>query len=245
MIEQKLKEAAARMPEPKCSMPAAPEPLRRRPRYDLIAAVLAAVLLVGCVAGSLDITLWNGGATESWDRTAQIARDHALQLPEALLDAPFLDCRTYKLTEQMGPFLLAMLFPEYTYYGVTYGTETIVREDRSDEYGIGYAQWTERTEAITVTFGSDDNEYWRRQFGFDENGVCTGEFLADRLLATETTTLDGLTLYLAAYASTQGQPYQHLSWHDPARSLVVRLELRGESWAPLLEAAETILALNP
>lgn len=245
MIEQKLKDAAARMPEPKYSLPATPEPQHRRPRYALIAAVLAAVLLVGCVAGSLDITLWNGGEVKDWDWTERTALDHGLQLPETLLDAPFLDCRTYKLTEQMEAYLLAMLFPEYTYYGVAYGTEVIRQEIHKDEYGIGRTQWTERTEVITVTFGSDDNEYWRRQFGFDENGVYSKESRADRLLASETTTLDGLTMYLATYASTQGQPFQRLSWHDPARSLVVQLDLQGESWEPLLEAAEAILALNP
>lgn len=245
MIEQKLKEAAARLPEPKTSMPTVQTPIRRRPQYGMIAAILAAVLLVGCVAGGLNISLWYGGKTESWDRADWIAWDHNLQLPETLLDAPFLDCSYYNLTEQRVPYLLAVLFPEYQYYAVTYGTEVTLRDYHRDEDGGGYSQWSERTEVITVTFGSDASEHWRRQFGFDENGIYTGERNADSLIASDTVQMNGMTMYLATYDFGHALPTQRLSWYDYDRCLVVRLEARADSWEPLLEAAEEIHALNP
>lgn len=246
MIEQKLKAAADRLPEPKAPMPAVPLRVRRTPRLRMAAAIVAALLLVGCVAGGLNITLWNGGGTESWDRVDSIAWGHNLQLPRELLDTPFLDCTYYNLTTQPAvPWLWALLFPEYKYYGVHYGTELTLRDYSRNEDGIGYTQWTEREEVITVTFGSTASEHWRRQFGFDENDVHTGDQIADKLTASDVIETGGLTLYLATYDFGQDVPRQRLYWYDYERALVVRIEMQSESWAPLLEAAEAILALNP
>lgn len=227
----------------KSALPKPAKQNHRIPFIRLTAAILALLLLVGCVAGTLEINLWNGGKTQSWNRVDMIATNHNLQLPDTLLNAPFLDCQFLHLTDRPTSYFLGRLFPEYRYYTVFYGTEVTLRDYHRNENGMGYRQWTERNEVISITFGSTANQYWRRQFGYNEEDIWTGGTAVP--IATDTRTQAQLTWYLATYESGQEFPRQTLRWYDYERGVIVRLQTHAPTWDSLITAAEEILALNP
>lgn len=261
MMEMKLQQTADALPEPKLDYLTIEEAAKKlvtspavyrkkRRRVALICCI--ALLLVGCVAGPTvpEYHLYNGsyyvlfpgiafdvlmeelGIDLTLNSAKSAAEDLSWAVPETLGGSPFLRAEKYNLTTKESHYLTAMLFHHYTYHSIDYGFEMeteITLEDGSPST----ASWDEND--VRITFGSMDNEVWRRQFGFDEDDVCIT--YTEDLNFTDTYSLEyeGFTLYVGTrqfksdfygLLSTCGQ---YVSWVDYDHNTVFCIYARDDS----------------
>ena len=266
MIEQKLQQAAENLPEHSGDYPAVEERVKRkqyksRPvrRKRLAIAMVLAVLLVGCVAVTEpDYHLYNGtlrgydpGMDEiykmrglAWKDTQKEAEKLGITLPETLGGYPVIDFNRYNLTNQEVPHWYALLAPRYVYHSSFYGVE--MEEPYVSPDGIeGTRHWREGAE---ITYGSTNDEIWRRQFGFDEHDVfVAGNYKLGRGNVEEITSQEyqGYTLYIGKILyETFDYPNWDVTWVDYGRGVVFSVDGEFETPDALIGYAKEIIDLN-
>lgn len=266
MIEEKLQAAADRLPGPRGDYLDVEDRVRKkqvRPkaasRKRLVTLILLAVLLVGCVAVTEpDYHLYNGNwwsfvdgvdeihdmTGQDWKDTQKAAEKLGITLPENLGGYPVIGFSRYNLTNQKTVIQLAWLFPRYVYQSSYYGVE--MEESYVSPDGIqGTRHWREGAD---VTYGSTEDEIWRRQFGYDENDVFIGsnyttgqvdtEGIASQEYAEQTIYV-GKVLY-----DTLDLPIWVVTWVDNANGVVFSLDGEFETPDTLIEYAKQIIDLN-
>ena len=264
MIEEKLQEAANRLPECRYNFLAVeekakektnrPKPVRRR---RLAIAMVRALLLVGCVAVTEpEYYLYNGnwaGFLEdglsntpnwAWQETQKECEKLGLLLPETLGDFPVIDFGRYNLTTKKVPIQIAWLAPRYVYSSCFYGV--VNRELWVTPDGIECERhWKEGAE---VTYGSISEDVWQRQFGYDTNNVYVGSNYTRTSMPVEEIfplDLDGITLYVAKVsASLSEKPLWHVTWVDNANGWVISVDGYFDSAKVLIRYAQEIIDLN-
>lgn len=265
MIEKKLQKAADRLPAPRSGFPAVEEKLRQKqrpratPKRRFAVVMLLAVLLVGCVAiTEPDYHLYNGtlhgygsGVDDiykmvglAWKDTQKAANKVGISLPETLGGDPVIRFNRYNLTEQEVPYWYAMLAPRYIYQSSFYGVN--MEEPYISPDGIeGTRHWSEGAE---ITYGSTDDEIWRRQFGFDENNAfVAGNWTLANHPVEEITSFEygGITVYVAKIGITfQEKPMWDVSWVDEANGVVFSIQEYYENPDTLIGYAKEIIKLN-
>lgn len=266
MIEEKLQNAANLLPDPRSDFPAVEkhsntkQRTSSRPRKRLVAAMLLAVLLVGCVAASApDYHLYNGNwwnflpgvffdPAEEFglhdDQTMKTAEKLGITLPETLGGYPVIGFSKLNLTTKKVPIQIAWLSPHYVYYSSYYGVD--MEEPRVSPDGIeGTHHWSEGAD---VTYGPTDNEIWRRQFGYDENNafVATNWTLADHPVE-EISSLEyeGITVYVAKIGIMfREKPMWDVTWVDVENGVVFSIDEYYENPDTLIAYAKEIIDLN-
>lgn len=225
MMEAKLQQAANDLPEPnrdflavEAAYSRSPSRPIRRPKLRLALLVCLSALLVGCVAGPTvpEYHLYNGslsllfprlavddiahllGTDPEWKSAKKEAESLGWSIPESLGGSPWYEVGKANLTTKESHYLTAMLFHTYTQYSVSYGYQMkteITLEDGSP----CTANWTDAD--VELHFGSMENEVWRRQFGFDENGIWVGYESINSTVPEVSYAMEyeGITLYIATY----------------------------------------------
>ena len=254
MIEQTLQNAADKLPESRSDFWAVEEKVKEKknrsrslPRRRFAVAMVLCILLVGCVAISEpDYHLYNGtlhGYTPAED-THREADKLGITLPETLGGYPVIGFSRYNLTNQDVPYWYALLAPRYVYYSSFYGVD--MEEPWVSPEGIeGTHHWSEGAD---VTYGSTDDEIWRRQFGFDEDNtfVAANWTLANHPVEEITSfEYEGFTVYVAKIGITfKEKPMWDVSWVDEANGVVFSVQEYYESPDTLIEYAKQIIDLN-
>ena len=264
MIEEKLQAAADQLPVSRSNFLAVeekakhktsqPKPVHRR---RLAIAMVLTLLLVGCVAVTEpEYYLYNGNWVEFWgngrDSTSDWAHQETmkeagkigLQLPETLDDFPVIDFSRYNLTTKKVPIQIAWLAPRYVYCSSFYGvvnTELWVTPE-----GIENERFWK--EGVEVTYGSIEEDVWRRQFGYDTDDVYAGDnytranYPVEEIFSLD---LDGITLYVARItASYSEHPLWHVTWVDQEKGLVISVDGYFETPKNLIRYAQKIIDLN-
>lgn len=254
MIEQKLLAATNRLPHQTSDYLSVEEkwkqqdPLPRRSRIRhkrIVFLVILALLLVGCVAAAAepDYHLYNGSwaglfydpglqylADElgmTFSSAQSKAEDLGWTLPDTLGGLPFTDFDKFNLTTQESSYWKALLSYDYQYYGARYETEVTTMETNPD--GTVHPR-TSTDNLVNLTFGSMENEVWRRQFHYDENDVWVGVASSHCILVNEQI-IDyrGFTVYLSEYflEGTEMTVY-YVSWIDHVHSTVFQIHTYEE-----------------
>lgn len=251
MIEQKLQQAANRMPEHTDNYPSVEEAARnrhsqprRRPASHLALILCVCLLLVGCVAGPTvpEYHLYSGAIPAGAAQRA--AKDAGWTIPETLGESPMLEERKYNLTTKETSYLMAQLFYHYTYHAVEYGhkMETdITLEDGSHSVAV----WEDAD--VDLTFGSTDNEVWRRQFSFDENDVWTGNSKYLDFIDSYSLEYNGFTLYVGTcrfdndFYGLLSFYCQFVSWVDHDRNTVFQISARDDTPDFAIQCAKELI----
>ena len=266
MIERKLQTAADNLPNPHSGFPAVEEKIRQKkqkvkspPRKRLAIAMVLAVLLVGCVAVTTpDYHLYNGNwwqfspigydLTELFqpqdNQTQAAAEKLGITLPETLGGYPVINYGRWNLTNQKVPIWWAWLSPRYVYHTSYYGVD--MEEPYVSPDGIeGTHHWSEGAD---VTYGSTDDEIWRRQFGYDADNVfeATNWTLANHPVEEITAfEYEGTTVYVAKIGITfKEKPMWDVTWVDEAQGVVFSIGEYYESPDTLIGYAKEIIDLN-
>ncbi len=272
-MEEKLLQAAEKLPEPKSAFRDAQavrvrKKARRTPRRRLAVLMVLALLLVGCVASSATgpkYQLINASWVIVFPQLASLGEylSHELGLdlakldsagedlgyifPRTLGDSPFIGTGQYNLTDQEVPYIWAMVAPRYVYYDANYGypkQETSILEDGSRMTHT----WTEA--AVSLTFGSTEDEIWRRQFYFTEENVFTYTDKYYPIIHRYTLEYGGYTLYGATveydsdFNGKLSQYGQHLAWVDLERGVVFKLYTREDNTDFIIQCAKEFIDLN-
>lgn len=253
MIEEKLQKAANHLPDPRSDFTSVEEKIRQKcqpkaiPKRRFAIVMVLAVLLVGCVAiAEPDYHLYNGtlhGYTPAED-TQKEADTLGITLPETLGGYPVIDFNRYNLTNQDVPYWYALLAPRYVYQSSFYGID--MEESYISEDGIeGTHHWSEGAD---VTYGSTDDEIWRRQFGYDDNNVfVAGNWALANHPVEEITSFEyeGITVYVAKIGITfKEKPMWDVTWVDEANGVVFSIDEYCESPDTPIEYAKQIIDLN-
>lgn len=272
MIEQKLQMAADNLPEPGSDYLSVEERMKKKkqqrkttPKRRRLAIVLSlAVLLVGCVAGPTvpEYHLYNGSfdllfpgigfdvlfEEMGWDPTLNSAKKAAEDLgwtvPETLGGSPCYGAGKYNLTTEKSHYLTAMLFHTYTYYSVDYGFEMVTEITKEDGHQSD-AHWTDAD--ASLTFGSMDNDVWRRQFGFDKNDVWVGFNGLAEYEDSFVLDYEGITLYVGTrrYDSDFYGLYsyygQYIHWVDYDHNTAFSLYTRDDTPDFAIECAKDLI----
>lgn len=261
MIEEKLQNAADALPGPRSEFLAVEERAKKKarrtksaPRKRFVVAMLLCILLVGCVAVSEpDYHLYNGNWWHSgfgdangqgWQDTQNAAEKLGITLPETLGGHPVISFSQYNLTNQEVPIWWAWLSPRYVYQSSFYGVE--MEEPYISEDGHeGTRHWKE---GANVTYGSTDDEIWRRQFGYDENNVYVASNSTLAGLPVEEITsfeYEGFTVYVGRITvSTRELPLWRVTWVDAENGVVFYIDEYYETPDTLIEYAKEIIDLN-
>lgn len=266
MIERKLQAAADNLPDPHSGFPAVEEKIRQKkqkvkspPRKRLAIAMALVVLLVGCVAVTTpDYHLYNGNwwqfspigfdlaeIFEPEDNQTQSAANKlGITLPETLGGHPAIGYDRFNLTNQEVPIWWAWLSPRYVYQSSFYGVE-MTEPYISEEGHEGTFHWREGAE---ITYGSTDDEIWRRQFGYDADNVfaATNWTLANHPVEEITAfAYEGITVYVAKIGITfREKPMWDVTWVDEAKGVVFSIEEYYETPDTLIGYAKEIIDLN-
>lgn len=267
MIEEKLQNAAGKLPNPRSDFLAVEEKAKQKryrpratPRRRFAIVMVLAVLLVGCVAVSEpDYHLYNGNwwnfipgvffdpAKEFGlqdDQTMKAAEKLGITLPDTLGGYPIISFSRNNLTTKKVPIQIAWISPHYLYYSSFYGVETektFIAED-----GTLFTAHT--LDGAGLTYGPTDDEIWRRQFGYDENDlfVASNWTLANHPVV-EITSLEyeGTTIYVAQIdLSIYLQPNWDVTWVDYENGVVFSLEGDAQTPDTLIGYAKEIIDLN-
>lgn len=261
MIERRLQQAADKLPEPKSDYLAVEQafkkrqnrtPFRKTMRRRAVPVLCIMLLLVGCVAGPTvpEYHLYNGSLSllfpgiafdeicelAGWDPELNSAEESAKGLgwsiPDSLGESPQIGVEKYNLTTKASNWFMAMLFHHYTYHSVDYGFEMeteITREDGTHST----AHWTDAD--VELTFGSLDNDVWRRQFGFDGNDVWVSHSTVPDFVDACTLEYEGFTLYVGTrqfnnnFYGLYSYYGQYIHWVDYDHNTVFALYCRDET----------------
>lgn len=261
MTESHLQQAADRMPEPKLDYLAVEEAWKRqqadsfprKKRRKAVVIVLLSLLLVGCVAGPTvpEYHLYNGslsllfpglaideiadlfGADPEWKPARREAASLGWSIPEQLGGSPWCAAERANLTTKKSHYLLAMLFHTYTQYDIEYGYQKETEITREDGTHCT-AHWTDNQ--IRLSFGSTNQEVWRRQFGFDERNVWVGFETSAPPESTFLLEYNGYTLYGSTFYDGENFFYglvsdyrQYIHWVDEDHNTVFALYARADT----------------
>ena len=271
MMEAKLQQAANALPEPKADYLRVEEafkkqqeysPVYKRKRRRVVLMLCLCLLLVGCVAGPTvpEYHLYNGnlnllfpgiafdvlGDELGWDPEWKSANKEAESLgwniPESLGGSPWCEVDKSNLTTKKSNWFMAMLFHHYTQYSVSYGYEMeteITREDGTPST----AHWTDAD--VQITFGSMENEVWRRQFGFDEQDVHVG---SEKAIDNFSQEYEGYTLYVSTFHDGEDFFYgliseyrQYVHWVDRDHNTVFCVYSRDDTPDFAIECAKELI----
>ena len=239
MIEQKLQQAADRLPEHTDNFLSVEETVRsrqsqprRKPTPHLALMFCVCLLLVGCVTVPTvpEYHLYSGAISAGAAQRA--AKDAGWTIPETLGKSPKLEERKYNLTTKETSYLVAQLFYHYTYHAVEYGhkMETdITLEDGSPSVAV----WEDAD--VDLTFGSMDNEVWRRQFSFDENDVWIDSSKHLDYIDSYSLQYEGFTLYVGTckfdndFYGLLSYYCQFVSWVDHDHNTVFQISARDDT----------------
>jgi len=258
MTEQKLQQTANALPEHKSDFLAVEEAYRKsqarpkfRSRRRAVLICLVCLLLVGCMAGPAvpEYHLYNGSLALlfpgiAFDEICDLVnRDPELasaqkfaeeldwSIPQTLGSSPCCGAEKYNLTTKEANWFMAMLFHHYTYHSIDYGYETeteLTREDGSSTT----AHWTDAD--AELTFGSMDNEVWRRQFSFDENDAWAGSRKYLDFIDGSSFEYDGFILYVGTrqfhddFYGLLSSCGQYVSWVDYDHNTVFQIYCRDD-----------------
>lgn len=267
MIEEKLQNAAEKLPVPHSDFLTVEEKVKQKkhrpratPKRRFAIVMVLAVLLVGCVAVSEpDYHLYNGNwwnfipgvffdpAKEFGlqdNQTMKAAEKLGIALPETLGGYPIVSFSRNNLTTKKVPIQIAWLSPHYLYYSSFYGVETektFIAED-----GTLFTAHT--SDGADLTYGPTDDEIWRRQFGYDENNsFVAGNWTLANHPVVEITSLEyeGITIYVGQIdLSSYEHPYWDVTWVDRANGVVFSLDGEFEAPDTLIGYAKEIIDLN-
>ena len=274
MIEQKLQQAANALPEPKGDFLAVEEafkkqqtqaPMHQRKRRRLAWILCIAMLLTGCVMGPTvpEYHLYNGdlgllfpgiafdalcdeiGQDPELNSAVKTSEDLGWTIPEALGNSPQIGADKFNLTTQKSNWFMAMLFHHYTYHSVDYGFE--METEITLENGTpSTAHWTDKD--VELTFGSMDNDVWRRQFGFDENNIWIGHINSNPPESTFAIEYKGYTLYGSSFYDGENffyglvSDYRHyIHWVDSDHNTVLYLYARDDTPDFVISCAKELI----
>lgn len=259
MIEQKLQQAANALPEHTPDFLAVEESYKQtqnrpapRTKRRVAWICLVCLLLVGCVAGPTvpEYHLYNGslallfpgiafddfcditGHDPELKSAQKVTEALGWTIPDTLGNSPCYGAEKYNLTTKESNWFMAMLFHHYTYHSVDYGYEketAITREDGTTTT----AHWTDAD--VELTFGSMDNDVWRRQFSFDENNVWVGSSKYLYFINTYSMEHEGFTLYVGTrqfnddFYGLLSSCGQYVSWVDYDHNTVFQIYARDDT----------------
>lgn len=257
MMEQKLQQAADALPEPELDYLAVEEawknrnaqPKQKPKRLRLAILVCLALLLVGCVAGPTvpEYHLYNGslsllfpglafddfcdiiGHDPELNSAKKVAEELGWTIPDTLGGSPCYGADKFNLTTQESHWFIAMLFHHYTYHSVDYGYEMITEVTVEDGHQSD-AHWTK--DDVRITFGSMDNEVWRRQFHFGEDDVWVAP---EGSVDVHSLKYEGFTLYVSTYPLDSdffgllSQYLQRIYWMDYDHNTVFSLTAQDDT----------------
>lgn len=244
MIEEKLKAAAESLPTPERGFPAYTRPPARQVSRKLIlVAAILAVLLATVTGYAFSGKTYFGlvrGISNSFQDVQRNAAKFDLILPETLLDSPFNSTREDYIAPTGTPDIIARLFPEYHSYSVYYHIEWT---EKLDEHNfITHAENT-----IYVGFGTMNDEYWKRWFGwFDANSEYTpagSEVVPGTFREVE---YEGYTIYAAEIDKVNllGDVYRLYKARIEDEIRQVCISISAEDLDTAIEAAKVIIDLN-
>lgn len=266
MIEEKLQNAAEKLPVPRSDFLAVEEKVKQKkhrpkaiPKRRFAIIMVLAILLVGCVAVSEpDYHLYNGNwqsfipgmyeihemTGQAWKETQKSAEKLGISLPETLGGYGVIDYSRYNLTEQETLIQFAWLFPRYVYQSSYYGIE--MEEPWVSPDGIeGTRHWRE---GANLFYGSTEDEIWRRQFGYDENDAfiysnTTREWVEPGEIASFE--YEGITVYvLDVQFDTLELPTWKVTWVDHSNCVAFCVQGEFETPDTLIGYAKEIIDLN-
>lgn len=272
MMEQKLQQAANTLPEPTLDFLSVEEasknkqnaPRPRGQRRRLATMVCLCLLLVGCVAGPTvpEYHLYNGSLAllfpgiafdefcDLLDRDPELtsaqkfAEELSWSIPQTLGGSPCYGAEKYNLTTKESNWFMAMMFHHYTYHSIDYGYEMetdITREDGTSSS----AHWTDAD--VELTFGSMDNDVWRRQFSFDENDVWSGNSKYFDFIDSFSLEYDDYILYVGTrqfhddFYGLLSSCGQYVSWVDYDQNTVFCIYCRDDTPDFAIDCAKELI----
>ena len=210
MMEQKLRNAAEQMPEPKTTFleigrkacQPKPGPTSFRTRRIAIAALCVVLLLATACAAATGLQ-YTGMVSPLVTRSG-VERALDIELPSDLDDSPCYEVISVNVVPEGTNDILGRLFPDYRWYSLNYGVIETVRETYSDEQGNGYAEWTETRDKWDLTVGGLDNDLWQHCFSLNADGTLAPD---NQMTLTRTEQYRGITLQIGVWPITD--------WENP------------------------------
>ena len=255
-MEEKLRNAAERLPEPRTAfsrIEAAAETRRRgRFRRWRVAAAVVCIVLMATISVAAATEVKYGGWVNWFITHGGVERRLDIEIPEEIGDSPCYDIREVNVVPMGTSWLEALFSADYRWYGIDYGRREQVEVFTSDEYGYGTTGYTETYDPWSLVVGTTEEELWKHCFSVGEDGLLEDE---DTLNGVHLGEYLGVTLQYATdvYHHDDGTPdvySHHVLWVDEEKQVVFSLrrtdyqENTAEFPMELLEAAREIIEMN-
>lgn len=238
-MEEKLYAAASKLPEPRCSftnLEALAEEQKqrktpnRRTRLVLLATALC-LLITACAYGSTKYGLWGGYSSNSYKDAKRTAEKFNYAVPEILKGSPFQSYSEAHGAPEGYTRFQALLMPTYKLYNVFYAIEK--KEIREDG---GTHSWQEN--AISVYFGTTEQEPWKYHFSVAEDG--SKNYHGVNPGSKKIVEYEGYTLHLYSIGESHSA-----MWEDKERKMIIDMSCYDlESQEEVVEIAKELIDLN-
>jgi len=238
MMEEKLYQAAAALPEPESDFLDIEQRMKNtvktRPaggkRKLVILALALCLFITACAYSTTKFGLWGGYSSRSLSDARQAASKFGYQLPETLNGSPFQDYSTAHGAPEGATHLQALLAPTYKLYSAGYYVEKIEQREDGEYHG------SENT--VRICFGTTENENWKYHFSVAEDGSCNYHRVEPG--SNKTAEYEGYTLHLYTIGSCHC-----VRWEDTQRNMVIDMSCYDlEKQEDAVEIAKELIDLN-
>lgn len=258
MIEQKLKLAAASLPEPTMDFLSIEENAKKgQHRADFLyrrgKAVFLSIVIILSLCGGVTVLAitevpmtteygaWTGSGLLN---TIYQSRMVDIKLPKEFLGVPLRQTETMSVVPHGTTYLEAMLGEAYIPFRSNYYTERKI-EYVDDSSGEAIMQTeTIKENNISVSIGTTENDVWKYYFSFNNDGIWCSEYLLPETYYTAQ--YEGYTLQLGTtYSQYDETDLTHwIHWVDEARNVCVGITADVENLGELEAYAQVIIDLN-
>ena len=230
-MEEKLRQAAQALPEPKgdflCIEEWAKEtvktPYVNRKKRLVILALALCLFITACAFSTTKYGLWGGYSSHSFSDVKWLAREFDYTFPETLNGSPFVSVSTAHGAPQGYSYLQALLMPTYKLISVSYCIE------KEEVLSDGSSRWWSEN-SVGISFGTTEKEQWKYHFSVAEDGSCNYHRVEPG--SNRTAEYKGYTLYLY----TIGESHS-VRWEDTQRKMVIDMTCYD------LEKQEDVIAI--
>lgn len=238
-MEEKLRAAASKLPEPRCGFGNLEtltkerkqrKSLNPRKRLILLAMVLC-LLITACAYSSTKYGLWGGYSSYSYRDAQRAAEKFNYIIPETLQESPFQSYSEAHGAPQGYTRLQALLMPTYKLYSLYYAIEKEETREDGSSYG-----WSENS--INISFGTTEQEPWQYHFSVAEDG--SKNYHGVNPGSNQTAEYEGYTLHLYSI-----NDIHCVMWEDTERKMIIDMSCYDlASQEEAMEIAKILIDLN-
>lgn len=238
-MEEKLYDAASRLPEPRCSfanLETLAEERRQRKtansrKHLILLAMVLCLLVTACAYSSTKYGLWGGYSSFSYKDAQRAAEKFNYSVPEKLQESPFQSYSEALGAPEGYTRLQALLMPTHKLYNIFYAVEK--KEIRED--GSSYS-WQEK--GISVYFGTTEGEQWKYHLSVAEDG--SKNYHGVNPGSKRVVEYEEYTLHLYSIGES------HCAmWEDKERKMIIDVSCHDlESQEEALEIAKELIDMN-